>query len=174
MVRHIQSLGIEEFIQAILMVFKHIQRYWWLAGRQPDEKTRQSGLSCSFLKIKKSVLIFERRAQISHPFRIPAPFHELHPNAYSEPYNTYENLWIFRTLIYFKPGTYSVPFQRLNIELYAKIVKNINSFSKVLHHRSLIGFWIRASLDKYSFLTIMLSISMLDWVYLNNQYMIFI
>ena len=57
---------------------------------------------------------------------------------------------MFRTLTYLKPNTYSEPFQRLKMRFFAKIVKNCNSFSKLLHHRSLIGFWICPSLNKYS------------------------
>ena len=36
------------------------------------------------------------------------------------------------------------------MEIFAKIVKNYNYFSKALHLRSLTKFWIRRSLNKYS------------------------
>ena len=49
-----------------------------------------------------------------------------------------------------KTDTYAEPSQRFRMTFSAKIVKNYNYFSKVLHLRSLTGFWIRLSLNKYS------------------------
>ena len=79
------------------------------------------------------------------------PFHNYIPT-YSDPCHTYDNLRIFRTLTYFKPGTYAEPSQRFKMKFFAKIVKNYNYVSKALHLRSLTEFWIRN-----------LSISILEW-----------
>ena len=72
---------------------------------------------------------------------------------YSEPCHIYENLQIYRiyrTLTHLKPDTHSGSSQRFKTEFFGKIIKNYNYFSKTLHLRSLIGFWIRLSLNKYS------------------------
>ena len=69
---------------------------------------------------------------------------------YSEPCHINQNLRTFRTLTYLKPVTYSESIQRFKMELFAKIVKSYNYFSKVLHLRSLTEFWIRLSLSKCS------------------------
>ena len=62
----------------------------------------------------------------------------------------YENLRIFKTLTCLKPETYSELSKKFKMEFFAKIVKNDNYFSKALHLRSLNGFWICLSLNKYS------------------------
>ena len=72
----------------------------------------------------------------------------LHPGTCPELCHIYENLRIFRTLIYLKPDTYLEPSQRYKMGFFAKIVKNYNYFYKALQLRSLTGFWI--SLSKYS------------------------
>ena len=61
----------------------------------------------------------------------------------------YKHLWIFRTLAYLKPDTHSELSQRFTMEFFAKIVKNYNYFSIVLHITSLTRFWIRQLLNKY-------------------------
>ena len=76
----------------------------------------------------------------------------LHPHTYSERCHINENLRLFRTLIYLKSSTYSEPSQRLTMEFFAKIVKNYNYFSKLIHLRSLTGFWIRLSLSLNKYL----------------------
>ena len=70
--------------------------------------------------------------------------------AYSEPCHICENLQIFKTLTYLKPGTYSDLSQGIKIKFFVEIVKNYNYFSKALHLRSFTGFWISLSLNKYS------------------------
>ena len=67
-----------------------------------------------------------------------------------KPCHIYENLRIFRALTYLKPDINLEPCQRFKIEFFAKIFKNYNHFSKVLHLRSLAGFWIGLFLNKYS------------------------
>ena len=67
------------------------------------------------------------------------PFHN-YILTYSDPCHTYDNLRIFRTLTYFKPGTNAEPSQRFKMKFFAKIVKNYNYFSKALHLRSLTEF----------------------------------
>ena len=74
----------------------------------------------------------------------------MHHDVYSELCHIYENLRIFRTLTHLKPDKYSGPSRRFKTEFFAKIIKNYNYFSKTFHLRSLIGFWIRLSLNKYS------------------------
>ena len=54
----------------------------------------------------------------------------MHPDVYSEPCCTDENLQIFRTVTYLKPNKYSGPSQRFKIEFFAKIVKTIIIFPK--------------------------------------------
>ena len=49
-----------------------------------------------------------------------------------------------------KPDTYLEPSQRFKMEFFAKIVKNYNYFSKMLHLRSLTRFWICLSVHRYS------------------------
>ena len=56
----------------------------------------------------------------------------------------YEYSW---TLTHLKPGTYSEDSQRFKIELFAKIVKRYNYFSKMLRLRSLTGLWKRQSFN---------------------------
>ena len=88
---------------------------------------------------------------------------KFHPEAYSEPCHIYQNLRTFRTLTYLKPVTKSEPIQRFKMELFAKIVKSYNYFSKVLHLRSLTEFWIRLSLSKCSLIcTVTLSYTLYD------------
>ena len=58
---------------------------------------------------------------------------------------------IFITLTYLKPVTYSESSQRFWMEFSPKIIKDYNYFPKALHLRSLTGFWIRPSFNKYSF-----------------------
>ena len=87
--------------------------------------------------------------EYSEPWNVENPF-IIASDAFSEPCHINENLRIFRTLIYLKPDTYSESSQRFGIEFFAKIVKRYNYFSKTLHVRSLTGFWIRLSLNKYS------------------------
>ena len=60
-----------------------------------------------------------------------------------------DSFGIFRTLTYFKPDIYSEPSQRFKMECFAKIVTRYNYFSKVFYFRSLTGFGIRSSLNKY-------------------------
>ena len=74
---------------------------------------------------------------------------QLHPNAYSESCQINESLRIFRTLTYLKSDKYSKPSQKFKIEIFAKIVKKCNYFSKMPHLRSLTRFWIRLSINKY-------------------------
>ena len=63
----------------------------------------------------------------------------------------FENLRIFRTLTYLKPNTYWETSQRLKMEFFfVKIFKSYCYFSKAFHLRSLNGYWIRLSLNKYS------------------------
>ena len=59
-----------------------------------------------------------------------------------KPCHIYENLQIFRTLTYLNPNTYGEPSERFKMESFAKIVKNYNYFSKMLHLRSLTEFGI--------------------------------
>ena len=68
-----------------------------------------------------------------------------HPDAYSEPCHIYENLQIFRNLKYLKTNTYS-----LKKELFTKVVKNYNYFSKALHLGSWTMFWISLPFNKDS------------------------
>ena len=57
---------------------------------------------------------------------------------------------IFRTLSYLKPDIYPEPSQRFKMAFFAKIVKNYNYFSRVLHLRYLTDLWTSLSLNKYS------------------------
>ena len=60
-----------------------------------------------------------------------------------------DNPRILRTLTYLKPTTYLEPSRRFKMECFAKTVQNYNYFSKVLYLRSLTGFWISPSLNRY-------------------------
>ena len=58
--------------------------------------------------------------------------------------------WNMQNIAMFKTHTYSESSQRFKTECFAKIVKLYNYFSKALYLRSLTGFWIWPSLNKYS------------------------
>ena len=64
----------------------------------------------------------------------------MHPDPYLQPCHISKNLRIF--------GGVRITFTN-KMEFLAKVVKNYNYFSKALHLRSLPGFWIRLSLNKY-------------------------
>ena len=57
---------------------------------------------------------------------------------------------IFRTLTYLKLGAYSEHSKRFKMECFAKIAESYKYFSKALYLRSLAGFWIHLSRNKYS------------------------
>ena len=107
----------------------------------------------SFLSIIK--LIFPRNLSYPEKFLV-AHFHSRITLFYkrfpgnSEPWH-FGNLVIFRTQTYLKPDIHSEPSQILKMECFVKIVESCNYFFKSLYFRSLAGFWIRPSLNKYSF-----------------------
>ena len=57
---------------------------------------------------------------------------------------------ILRNLTYLKPDTHSELSQKLKMQHLVKTVKNYNHFSTTLYLRSLTGFWVCPSLNKYS------------------------
>ena len=79
---------------------------------------------------------------------IPEPFLNCIPTYIENPV-IFAKTFEYSTLTYLKHDKYSESSQRLKMMFFAKIVKNYNYFCKVLHGKFLIGFWIRASLNKY-------------------------
>ena len=64
--------------------------------------------------------------------------------SYLRKFTNIQNSDMFKTRNIFRTS------KKFKMESFAKIVKNYNYFSKALHLRSLNGFWICLSLNKYS------------------------
>ena len=115
----------------------------------PSKGIQKNMLRCFDNNLQNIFRVTRLRTAPDRSFWMSRILPKLHPDAYSEPCLIFENLRIFRILIYLKPDKYLEPSKRFKMEIFAKIAKNYNYFSKALHLRSLTGLWIRPSLNKY-------------------------
>ena len=129
----------------------HINVFWALAYLEPEAHLKPCEALTRHTELGHKALFSHIKAY-SEPCTTlayaetwrtqdPGIFHNCIPTR-TESCHIYENLWIFKTLIYLKPDKYLEPSQKFRMEFFANVVKNYNYFSIALHLRSLTVFWI--------------------------------